>query len=451
MESFLSRYKNPLVLLAVLFAQVIGLAVQIRRPSVAASAAPGDVGGVRLVRSWALDIIAPPENVVHSAGLGVRGVWQNYIDLIHTNRENQQLKDEIDRLRLEQANLAENARQAQRLQALLAFREKYIYQTLPAQVIGASGSDQSHLLILDKGSADGLKRDMAVITPDGIVGRIRDVFPHTSQLLEVSDATSGAGVVLETTRIRGVLRGNAYGQPEIVDLLPDSRIKPGDVVLTSGGDQIFPRGLAVGTVDRVVPDPDRDPLVNVLIRPAANLSRLEEVLVVTSTGAQVPQQELHDVAQSELDLEQQKAADILAERLPSRVDDNAPPEELLSFNVDGSAADETVAKPLHPPLPEHPDQFSPSAAPPAADLSPGQRIGRVLDGTEDGPARPRPVVTAPNSAAPASSVSHAAAPGTKKPENPLTTSAPRKPAAAASHPESSHVKPAEPSAPQGDR
>ena len=96
--------------------------------------------------------------------LGVGGLWQNYIDLRHVREQNQDLQKTIDRLRLEQAALLEDARQGQRLQALLNFQEKYIYKTVAAQAIGSSGSDQSRVFYLDKGSADGLDRDMAVIT-----------------------------------------------------------------------------------------------------------------------------------------------------------------------------------------------------------------------------------------------------------------------------------------------
>jgi rod shape-determining protein MreC len=381
MESFFSRYRNPLVLLAVLLVQIIGLAVQVRRPA----SKPG-VPGVLLIRSWTLDLLAPPEHLVAATGDGIAGLWNNYIDLIHVRQKNRQLLEEVDRLRMEQAGLAEDARQAQRLQALLGFKEKYIYQTVAAQVIGSSGSDQSHLLILDKGSADGLKRDDAVITPDGIVGRLRSVFPHHSLLLEISDATSGAGVELVTTRLQGVLRGNAYGQPEIVDVLPDERIQAGNAVITSGGDQIFPRGLPVGTVERIVPDPGHSPLVNILIRPAAHLNRLNEVLIITNTASQMPQQEVQDIANSELDQVQQKAADILAERLPSAIDPEAPPEELLTSIVNGFALQQPLPA-LHPPAPAHPDQFTPGQTPPADSMTPGARNGPVRNGVETMPKR----------------------------------------------------------------
>src|SRR5208283_3021017 len=111
--------------------------------------------------------------------------------------------------------------------------------------------------------------------------------------------TSGAGVILETTRIRGILRGNAAGQLQIVGILADQRIQPGEKVLTAGGDQIFPRGLPVGVVEKVVPDPDRDSFILVKVKPAAQLDRLDEVLVITSTQPRFPPDQQKDLATSE--------------------------------------------------------------------------------------------------------------------------------------------------------
>ena len=166
---------------------------------------------MRLIRLWANALVSPPERLIHSPSWASGSLWQNYIDLRHVRQQNQDLQKTIDRLRLEQAALLEDAQQGQRLQALLGFQEKYIYKTVAAQAIGSSGSDQSRVFYIDKGSADGLEPDMAVITADGIVGKVRDVFPHTAQVLAINDQTSGAGVILETTRIRGILRGNAVG------------------------------------------------------------------------------------------------------------------------------------------------------------------------------------------------------------------------------------------------
>src|SRR6185437_1567161 len=115
-------------------------------------------------------------------GGGIRGLWSGYLDLRHVRQQNSDLRTKVGRLQLEQAALLDDARQGQRLQQLLAFREHYIYATVPAQVIGTAGTDRSRVLTIDKGHKDGLKPDMAVITPDGIVGKLRDVFPHTSQV-----------------------------------------------------------------------------------------------------------------------------------------------------------------------------------------------------------------------------------------------------------------------------
>jgi rod shape-determining protein MreC len=168
MESFLIRYRNLLVLLAILVAQIVGLAVQVRRSDTGRNSPDvQDGSGVRLVRLWANALVSPPERVIHAAKLGGEDLWQNYLALRRVREQNQDLQKTIDRLRLEQASLLEDARQGQRLQGILDFQQRYIYKTLAAQAIGSSGSDQSRVFYLDKGSADGLDRDMAVITADG--------------------------------------------------------------------------------------------------------------------------------------------------------------------------------------------------------------------------------------------------------------------------------------------
>ena len=133
MESFFSRYKNALVLIVVLLAQVIGVAIQVRRPLPKEHAQP-DAGGVRLIRYWAISLVSPPERLVHWLGSSILGVWDNYLDLIHVRQQNKDLQAELQRLRIEQGGIVEDARQGQRLQQLLAFKEKYVYQTLPAQI-----------------------------------------------------------------------------------------------------------------------------------------------------------------------------------------------------------------------------------------------------------------------------------------------------------------------------
>lgn len=392
MESLLARYRNLVVLLAVLVAQIAGLAVQVRRGSGGHNSLNAqDSSGVRLIRFWAQSLVSPPERLIHGSRLDAASLWSGYIDLRHVRQQNQTLQQTISRLRLEQAELLEDAHQGQRLQALLGFQQRYIYSTVPAQVFGTSGSEQAKVFYIDKGADDGLKRDMPVISPDGIVGKLRDVFPHTAQVLAINDQTSGAGVILATTRIRGVLTGNAAGQLEVVGIMADERIKPGEKVLTAGGDLIFPRGLPVGTVRKVVPDPDRDSFIDVMVTPAAHLDRLDEVLVITSTQPRFPAIDKKDMAASEkLDgaqaaqmqaqlqaqiAQQMKASEIMAERLPGLSDPNAPPGTALPVPAPPAGANQTVPSQANPGkgldlsippiklLPTiHPDRLSPPAS-----------------------------------------------------------------------------------------
>jgi rod shape-determining protein MreC len=397
MESFFSRFKNPLVLIAILLAQAIALATQVRRVQ---DPLRPDGQHVRLVRMWASWMVSPFERLSAWTGHGIRYGWSDYVDLRHVRQQNEDLQKQLAQLRLERAAISEDAVAAERLRALLGFKQKYIEATVAAQVIGTSGSDQSRLLTLDKGSDYGLKPDMAVITPDGAVGKLRDVFPHTSQLLLLSDATSGAGVLLQSTRIRTVLHGSATGDLEITNLTQDSRIKAGEKVLTTGGDQVFPRGLAVGTVESIKPDPEHPPYTIITLKPAANLNQLEEVLVVTATG-----NTLDPKTEQELDTDAQtRAADITAQRLPSLRDGKA--EEDPNAKPDAMPPPDNSTELVPKPKPAvHPDRYSPGSAPPATELTPGAPK----------PAEQTPPPNPPPSAIPNSSPNDAA-PDQKQPQ-----------------------------------
>jgi rod shape-determining protein MreC len=374
MDSFFVRFKNPLVLISIMVVQVVALALQVPRASGDLPGSHADGHKVSLLRYWASAAVTPFERVTHGSGLGVRHLWSNYIDLRHTREQNLALQQEIVRLRQEQEGFAEDAAQGRRLQALLGFQQQYISATVAAQVIGTSGTDRSSMISIDKGYKDGLKSDQAVMTPDGVIGKVRDVWAHTAQVLLLNDATSGAGVVLSSSRIRGIVRGTAYGQLLIDNLTSDSRIKVGDQVVTSGGDKVFPRGLPVGEITSIVPDPQHQPYTAITVKPYANLSRLDEVLVVTGTDSTLPPTAQKDAAQAEAaEQESKRAADLVAQKLPSLPQNSTDPSNPAA-STDNSVGGVTgipnsgLPRPK-PPL--HPDSYSPGAAPPASDLKPG--------------------------------------------------------------------------------
>jgi len=298
MESVLGRYRNLVILVGILFLQVFGLAVQVKRATENESS--------RLIRVWAVNAITPLEKSIVWVQNGTRNLWHNYFYLRGVRQENRDLRQKIEQMQIEEARLAEDAEQAHRLQALLGFKEQFISKTLAAQVIGSSGSEQSRSIYLDKGARDGIRPDMAVITGEGVVGKVLHVYRSTSQVLLINDQTSGVGAILEKTRLQGVMRGTPMGEVVLEKVMADESVQPGERVLTSGGDQIFPKGLPVGTVTKV--SRGQDLFLNIRIRPTANLSKLEEVLVVTQ------QEEREPVVSGK---ESVRAADILAQRLPS--------------------------------------------------------------------------------------------------------------------------------------
>ena len=312
MESVLGRHRNLIIFLGVLFLQALGLAVQVKRGG-------PDEQDTRLIRIWAVDTLTPFERALVRVQNGTNDLWHNYFFLRGVRAENRQLKEQIEQMRLEEVRLGEDAAQAHRLQSLLAFKEQVIAKTVPAQVIGSSGSDLSKSIYIDKGSDDGVAQDMPVITASGIVGKVLRVYPSTALVLLINDQTSGVGGLLEKSRLQGVVHGTANGELMLEHIMSDEQVAPGDIVLSSGGDQIFPKGLPVGTVTHV--SPGREMFLDIKIKPAADLSRLEEVLVVTE------KQEHESVAGNGGKM---RAADILAQRLPSVPDKPAVPTTAIT-------------------------------------------------------------------------------------------------------------------------
>jgi rod shape-determining protein MreC len=349
MESVLGRYRNLTILVGVLFLQVLGLAVQVKREN--------NIQSTRLIRIWAIGAVAPFERSLVWVQTGSNNLWHNFIYLRGVRAENRGLKEQIEQLRLQQVRLTEDAEQAHRLQALLAFKEQFLSKTVAAQVIGSGGSDLSRSIYIDKGSDAGVKTDMAVITANGIVGKVLLVYPSVSEVLVINDQTSGVGAILEKSRLQGVLKGTSTGGVMLERVMNDEQVADGDMVLTSGGDGIFPKGLPVGTVTRV--EPGKELFLNITVRPAASLSRLEEVLVVT----QKEERQVMAAGSGRV-----RAVDIMAQRLPS-VPDKPPADAHAVAEPSGAgtkpegANPETSVKPNTKTQPAANEVKSPDAEP----------------------------------------------------------------------------------------
>jgi rod shape-determining protein MreC len=390
MESVLGRYRNLTILVVVLFLQVLGLAVQVKRS--------GDAESTRLIRIWAVGAITPFERALVWTQNSGHNLWSEYCYLRGVRAENRDLKQQVEQMRLQEVRLSEDAEQAHRLQSLLSFKEQFISKTLAAQVIGSGGSDLSRIIYIDKGKNDGVKPDLAVITAGGIVGKVLIVFPSVSQVLLINDQSSGVGAMLEKSRLQGVLRGTPDGEVTLERVMSDEQVSPGETVLSSGGEQIFPKGLPIGTVTSV--KPGKEMFLNIHVKPAADLARLEEVLVVMEKQEQSP------VADSGARV---RAADILAERLPS-VPDKPVAAAGTSISGEGMSAVkiQTVAAGSSKPVG---NERSTAAASPSASagtqpehtpvsLTNAPAASKALSGASSVPVNGTPGATAPASSVP---------------------------------------------------
>jgi rod shape-determining protein MreC len=266
MESILYRYRNIMLLLLVIFAQIILLAWQVRNDS-----------DVPLVRVWAVTAVTPVASGIETARNSTTGFFSSYFELKNAREQSHQLKSEVDRLRIENQLLKNDLDSAQRAGELAGFQKRTLSKMLGARVIGSTPGANSRSVLIDRGSASGIRRGMAVVVPDGIVGRVLSVFPFASQVLSATDPGFAAGVESQKNHVHGVLKGvgNSIAR---VDYVPTGqKVEVGEMFYTSGEDRIFPRGLPVGKVTSVQ---EGSNFQDIIVEPLGAQSAAEEVLVI---------------------------------------------------------------------------------------------------------------------------------------------------------------------------
>jgi rod shape-determining protein MreC len=262
-----SKHKSLTLLAGVLIAQLLMLAVQIKRDSRG-----------RLIRVWAISAAYPFERS-GAWGFGeIKGVWTHYFALRTTQKENEALRIENDALKLTIAQLESKAAEADRLAAILNFKQAH--EQVPmvaARVIAASAGTASRTVEIDRGERDGVRQNMAVITPDGAVGKVIEVFRSTSQVLLLTDKEGGAGAMLVASRTQGAIGGTGDPTMQLKYVANEDQVSVGEKIVTSGMDKIFPRDIPVGTVVEVK---GGNPFKQIRVEPAARLDRLEAVIVL---------------------------------------------------------------------------------------------------------------------------------------------------------------------------
>lgn len=192
--------------------------------------------------------------------------------------ENHRLRTEIKALRIIEEASRELMLENVRLQSMLDFREASPTSYIAARVIFSGIRQWPEILVLDKGSLDGIRKDMAVRTPEGLAGKVTEVAPNFSRVLSLTDVRFSASVRLQDTRVEGVLTGRGDSSSSLKYISAERDVKAGALLITSGLDGVFPKGIPVGTVRSVSKGDEL--FLKIDVTPIIEPSRIEEVLIV---------------------------------------------------------------------------------------------------------------------------------------------------------------------------
>tara|TARA_B100001123_G_scaffold83999_1_gene96171 strand:- start:13977 stop:14783 length:807 start_codon:yes stop_codon:yes gene_type:complete len=263
------RQRIGYLVIAVVLAHVILISAQV-------NAAPG----TSVLQSVTFGVFTEVQRWVASARAGVVDMWSGYVGLRSVREENLRLNAEISVLRLELQEQRALAHQTRSLERLLELRETVALPTLSARVIAADSTPYFRTLTVDRGRDNGIRTDLAVIAPAGVVGRVvGDPGPRAAQVQLLIDRNAAAGALVERTRASGVVVGtddSTLLMMEYVSNLEDVRV--GDEIVTSGIDGIYPKGFRIGKVIDVEEGVGLYQLI--YVEPIVDFSQLEDVLVV---------------------------------------------------------------------------------------------------------------------------------------------------------------------------
>jgi rod shape-determining protein MreC len=262
---FLKRHPLIIIILSLLLAiQVFSLSTDEKRMPVPFS-------------KFILNLTYYPQRFMYEVTDSINNIWQNYFDLVDVRNENKRLKLENSQLRHENTQLLEAKLQNDRLKKLLEFKDYAQTRTLTANVIAGSPSiTRTEVVIIDKGSDDGIGEGMPIATFEGIVGRVYLAGDRDAEVILITDPLSAVDAYIHRTRARGIVKGTGFGcVMEYIDSKTDLSI--GDKVISSGKDGFFPKGVLIGTVEEIK---RKGNFLSAKVSPNVKLNSLEEILVI---------------------------------------------------------------------------------------------------------------------------------------------------------------------------
>lgn len=265
MEALLTRFRNLTVLLVAVVAQLLYLAYQVKTNR-----------DERLIRVWAVTAVTPMAGVVEAVRHNTIGFLEDYFILLDVREQNRKLKASNDHLQMENNYYRNQLSTAEHAHALIQFQSQTPSKTVAARVIGNSTVASAKAVFIDRGSTSGVESGMAVVTPEGIVGKVVAVYPLVSQVLLVTDPTLKVGIESQKGHVHGVLNCGS-GKCVAEQIQNEDKVDAGEFFYTSGEDRIFPKGFPVGQVLSSQPGQGmRDIKVKLSGAPAG----VDEVLVV---------------------------------------------------------------------------------------------------------------------------------------------------------------------------
>lgn len=262
------KYLAVIVAFILIAVSLVILSQSLRRPG-----SPG------IMKKLVFEVTAPVERGIHSSVDSVGGAWKRYLFLVGLEEENRELRKTIAALQGEVNYYREMSLEGSRLRKVLALEDSTVYPTIAARVVGNEGSSPFRTILINRGTRDGVKDGLPVISPDGVVGRVIEASWNYAKILLVTDYNSNIDALVQGSRAQGILQGGGQRLSRLKYVQRTEEVKVGETVVTSGLGGMFPKGLMLGTVARA---DKKDPglFQTIEVAPSVDFSKIEEVLVL---------------------------------------------------------------------------------------------------------------------------------------------------------------------------
>lgn len=235
-----------------------------------------------------LDLIGKGQFVITRINSGFAGIWDGYINLLNIRDENIRLQGELDKFKATNTAYREAVATNVRLSKLLQLKDTLPPPTLTARIVGRDPSLWFRTIIIDRGSGEGVEKGMPVVTVEGVVGQVLDTSPNYSKVLLANDPNSAIDVLVQKNRIQSIVKGKGNGLYNLLYILKNADVEKGDVIVTSGLGDIFPKGLPVGKISQVIKS-KRGMFQKIEVEPSVDFAQIEYLIIIMRENSLVVQ------------------------------------------------------------------------------------------------------------------------------------------------------------------